>query len=36
MTDAQFDAMMKNRHAQAVSDDSTPAKDVFAELRKKK
>ena len=35
MTDAQFDSMMKTGLAQAVSDDSSLAKDVFAELRKR-
>ena len=35
MTDAQFDSMMKTGLAQAVSDDSRLAKDVFAELRKR-
>ena len=35
MTDAQFDSMMKKGLAQAVADDSSPAKDVFAELRKR-
>ena len=33
MTDAQFDSMMKTGLAQAVADDSSLAKDVFAELR---
>ena len=35
MTDAQFNSMMKTGLAQAVSDDSSLAKDVFEELRKR-
>ena len=35
MTDAQFDSMMKTGLAQAVADDSSLAKDVFEELRKR-
>lgn len=35
MTDDYFNSMMKKGLAQAISDDSSPAKDVFAELRKR-
>ena len=35
ITDAQFNSMMKTGLAQAASDDSSLAKDVFEELRKR-
>ena len=35
MSDTQFDYVKKNGIDQAVSDDSSPAKDVFSELIKK-
>jgi addiction module RelB/DinJ family antitoxin len=35
MTDAQFDAMMKTGLAQAKTDESKTAEEVFADLRKR-